>query len=241
MDMVNEGLITSEEAVQRITVDDIRQILHKQIKDVKKYTPLVKGLNAAPGAASGKVIFDTNKAAKMASSKTPIILVRTETSPDDIHGIAVAVGVLTQKGGLTSHAAVVTRGMGKPCICGAESIQVDVEAGQFTVNGEVIKEYDEITIDGSTGNVYKGALPLEEAGLNAEFEELLQITDGFKRLGVRANADTPEMIARARQFGAEGIGLCRTERMFNEPQRLAMIREFIWLRTMKPGTMPSND
>jgi pyruvate, orthophosphate dikinase len=227
IDMISEGLITREEAVMRISVNDMTQLLHKQIKDVAKYTVLVKGLNAAPGAASGKVILDTLEAVAEAKKGTPVILVRAETSPDDIQGIAVSKGVLTQRGGLTSHAAVVTRAMGIPCICGAEGIDIDTKARHFVVEGQVIKEGDDITIDGSTGNVYKGNLPLTEVTSTKELEELMEIANGFKRLGVRANADTPEMITRARLFGAEGIGLCRTERMFNPPDHLAAIREFI--------------
>jgi pyruvate,orthophosphate dikinase len=227
VDMVNHGLITQEEAIQRVTVEDMKQILHKQIKDIGNYKPFVKGLNAAPGAASGRAIFDILGVISE-YKKGPVILVRIETSPDDIQGIALAAGVLTQKGGLTSHAAVVTRGMGKPCICGAEGIEVDPVAKNFSINGQVIvKEGDQITIDGTTGNVYMGALPLVEGGFTPEVKELLNIADGFKRLGVRANADTPDMVARAVVFGAEGIGLCRTERMFNAPERLAAIRDFI--------------
>jgi pyruvate,orthophosphate dikinase len=227
VDMITEGLITPAEAIQCITIDNIRQILHKQIKDSKEYQPIVKGLNAAPGAAYGKVVFDTTEAVSETNKGTPVILVRTETSPDDIQGIAVSAGVLTKRGGLTSHAAVVTRAMGKPCICGAEDMQIDMQVKQFSASGQIIKEGDEITIDGTTGYAYKGRLPLEEASFTPEFEELMHIADGFKRLGVRANADIPEMISRAKMFGAEGIGLCRTERMFNAPERLSAIREFI--------------
>jgi pyruvate,orthophosphate dikinase len=227
VEMINEGLITRDEAIMRVTVHDLTQVLHKQIKDAGKYISLVKGLAAAPGAASGKAIFDTEEAVAVAKKGIPVILVRAETSPDDIHGIAVSKGVLTQKGGLTSHAAVVTRGMGIPCICGAEGINIDASARHFTVNGQVINDGDDITIDGTTGNVYKGLLPLVDASATRELGELLEVADGFKRLGVRANADTPEMINRARMFGAEGIGLCRTERMFNPPDRLAAIREYI--------------
>ncbi|MDD1709464.1 MAG: pyruvate, phosphate dikinase, partial [Methanoregulaceae archaeon] len=231
VDMINEGLITREEAILRITVDDIRQILHKRIRNPENYKPLVKGLNAAPGAASGKVVFNTLQAVSEAQKGVPVILVRIETSPDDIHGIAVAQGVLTQKGGLTSHAAVVTRGMGKPCICGAEGIGIDPLFSYFEVQGQKVKAGEEITIDGTSGNVYIGSLPLEDAKLTLEFEELMKITDGFKRLGVRANADTPVMIRKSKEFRAEGIGLCRTERMFNMPERLKSIREFILAET----------
>jgi pyruvate,orthophosphate dikinase len=173
------------------------------------------------------VIFDISKSVAEAKNGVSVILVRVETSPDDIQGIAVSKGVLTQRGGLTSHAAVVTRSLGKPCICGAEGINIDPVAKHFTVGDQVIKEGDEITIDGTSGFVYKGSLPLVEGELTKEFEELMQIAGGFKRLGVKANADTPEMIIRAKSFGAEGIGLCRTERMFSPPAHLAAIREFI--------------
>ena len=180
-----------------------------------------------PGAASGKVYFDAGEALDQARKGVSVILVRPETSPDDIRGIAMAAGVLTQKGGLTSHAAVVTRAMGKPCICGAEGISIDVVKKQFTAAGKTIREGDEITIDGSSGNVYLGRMPLVDAKFTPELKELMSLADGFKRLGVRANAETPELIAQAKMFGAEGIGLCRTERMFNAPERLSAIREFI--------------
>jgi pyruvate,orthophosphate dikinase len=227
IDLIDENLITTEEAIQRVTVDDIRQVLHKRIQEPERYQPLVKGLNAAPGAATGRVVFNPSEAVIESGKGRSVVLVRTETSPDDIQGVAVAAGVLTQRGGLTSHAAVVTRAMGKPCVCGAEGIDIDLKTKQFTIDGQVIKEGDEITIDGTSGTAYKGSLPLIEANSTPELEELMHIADGLKRLGVRANADTPEMIARARSFGAEGIGLCRTERMFNAPLRLSAIREFI--------------
>ncbi len=227
VDMVAENILTREEVINRVSIHDIQVLLHKQLKADLEVKPIVKGLNAAPGAASGPVCFDSIEAAARAKKGLGVILVRPETDPDDIQGIAAAQGVLTQKGGLTSHAAIVTRAMGKPCISGAEEIEIDLRRKQFTVNNQVIKEGDEITIDGSTGYVYKGALPLEEASINRELKELLSWADGFKRLGVRANADTPDAITQAITFGAEGIGLCRTERMFNAPERLAVIREFI--------------
>ena len=227
VDMVHEGLITHEEAVNRVAVSDIRGVLHKQLKTPVQQKPLIKGLNAAPGAATGKVVFDVSEAQAQSMKGVPVILVRPETSPDDIQGVAASVGVLTQKGGLTSHAAIVTRGMGKPCICGSEGISIDTEKKQFSAKGVVVREGDDITIDGTSGAAYLGTLPIEEAELTAELRELMSWVDGFKRLGVRANADTPEMIAQAMLFGAEGIGLCRTERMFNAPERLSAIREFI--------------
>jgi pyruvate, orthophosphate dikinase len=233
VDMVNENTITMEEAIMRVTVADIRGMLHKQLKDPSMYKVLVKGLNAAPGAVGGKVAFDITAVQQMTNKGLPTILVRAETSPDDIQGIAAANGVLTQKGGLTSHAAIVTRAMGKPCVCGAEEINIDHELKQFTCGEQTVKEGDDITIDGSSGNVYIGLLPVEDVGLTAELDTLLAWCGGFKRLGIRANADTPGMIAQAQQFGAEGIGLCRTERMFNAPERLSVIREFILARNEK--------
>ena len=231
VDMVAENLVTREEAVMRVSVNDIQGLLHKRVKTPEAYPVLARGLNAAPGAAGGRVCFDPADALAHSKKGIPVILVRRETSPDDIQGIAAAVGVLTQKGGLTSHAAIVTRAMGKPCISGAEQIDIDVVRRQFTVDGRVVREGDEITIDGSTGNVYLGLLPMEEVNLNPELKDLLDWADGFKRLGVRANADTPDAIAQAIAFGAEGVGLCRTERMFNAPERLSVIRQFILAET----------
>lgn len=227
VDMVEENAITMEEAIMRVTVANIQGMLHKQIKNPSRYKVLVKGLNAAPGAVGGKAAFDITAVQHMTDKGLHVILVRAETSPDDIQGIAAADGVLTQKGGLTSHAAIITRAMGKPCVCGTEEISIDHELKQFTCGEETVKEGDDITIDGSSGNVYIGLLPVEKVGLTSELGTLLAWCDGFKRLGIRANADTPEMIAQAQQFCAEGIGLCRTERMFNAPERLSVIREFI--------------
>jgi pyruvate, orthophosphate dikinase len=227
IDLIKEDLLTREEAVLRVTVDDIRGMLHKQLESSGSSQPIAKGLNAAPGAAGGRVYFHSGEALDQARKGVSVILVRPETSPDDIQGVAMSAGVLTQRGGLTSHAAVVTRAMGKPCICGAEGIEIDMESRQFTAAGQTIKEGDEITVDGTTGNVYKGILPLVDAKFTPELQELMSLADGFKRLGVRANAETPDMIAQAKMFGAEGIGLCRTERMFNAPERLSAIREFI--------------
>ena len=227
IDLFKEGQLTPEEAVMRVTVDDIKGMLHKQLGLIGDVEPIARGLSAAPGAACGRVYFTSNDAQDQYRKGIDVILVRPETSPDDIRGIATSVGVLTQKGGLTSHAAVVTRAMGKACICGAEGILVDMESKQFSAGSCVIKEGDEITIDGSAGNVYRGLLPLGESNVTPELKELLNLADGFKRLGVRANAETPDMIAQAKIFGAEGIGLARTERMFNSASSLAAIRQFI--------------
>jgi pyruvate, orthophosphate dikinase len=227
VDMVKEGIITREEAVMRVGISDIEGMLHKKIKKEWDIKPIAKGLNAAPGAVSGRVYFSSEEALVESKKGIPVILVRPETSPDDIQGIAASVGILTQRGGLTSHAAIVARGMGKPCVSGAEKIDVNPSEKKFTIGNLIVKQNDEITIDGSTGYIYLGNLPLEDINLTNELKELMGWADGFKRLGVRANADTAEMIKQAIEFGAEGIGLCRTERMFNAPNRLSIIREFI--------------
>jgi len=231
IDMVHEGLITREEAIASLTADDLRALLHKHIISPDSYHPLTKGLAAAPGAVSGQVVFEPIEAMRLAKRSMPVILVRPETSPDDIQGIAASDGILTSKGGLTSHAAIVTRAMGKPCVCGAGDIEIDLNLKQFQVKGQVVRQGYEITIDGTTGAVYLGTLPLEEGQMIDELSDLLAWADGFKRLGVRANADTPEMVAQAIKLGAEGIGLCRTERQFSGPERLSAIREFILAET----------
>ena len=231
VDMVHDGLITVEEAILRLKPDDLRALLHKHIKSNQTQEPLTKGLAAAPGAVSGQVVFTVANAVIMAKKSIPSILVRQETSPDDIQGIAAADGVLTSRGGLTSHAAIVTRAMGKPCVCGAEDIEIDPEKRLLTCKGHILHQGDTITIDGTTGKVYMGTLPLEEGTMINEFGELLTWLDGAKRLGVRANADMPEMVAQAIKLGAEGFGLCRTERQFNGPERLSAIREYIMAET----------
>jgi pyruvate,orthophosphate dikinase len=231
VDMVHDGLITVEEAILRLKPDDLRALLHKHIKANQSQEPLTKGLAAAPGAVSGQVVFTVANAVIMAKKSIPSILVRQETSPDDIQGIAAADGVLTSRGGLTSHAAIVTRAMGKPCVCGAEDIEIDPEKRLLTCKGHILHQGDTITIDGTTGKVYMGTLPLEEGGMITEFAELLTWLDGAKRLGVRANADMPEMVVQAIKLGAEGFGLCRTERQFNGPERLSAIREYIMAET----------
>ncbi len=236
VDMAKEGLISREEAVMRVKPEELKALLHKRIKSTEKHQALAHGLNAAPGAAAGRVVFHPLEALRLAEKSEKVILVRPETSPDDIQGIAAADGVLTSRGGLTSHAAIVTRAMGKPCICGAEEIKIDLKTEEFEVRGNVVKKGMEITIDGTSGTVYLGALPLEEIEVTAELSELLSWADSFKRLGVRANADTADMIKLAKSFGCEGIGLCRTERQFNAPERLSAIREYIMARTTSEKT-----
>ena len=227
VDMGRQGLISREEAILRVTPDDVRALLYKRLQDPHLHTPLAKGLAAAPGAACGVVVFDPGEAVRRAKKNEKIVLVRPETNPDDILGIAAAEAVLTSRGGLTSHAAIVTRAMGKACVCGCEALEIDLARQQFSVNGQVVKKGDPITVDGSSGHVYRGCLPLAESEMIEEFQELMAWASESKTLGVWANADTAEMIATAKRFGAEGIGLCRTERQFNGPERLAAIRSFI--------------
>ncbi len=227
VDMAEEGLISREEAIQRVTPEDVRALLHSRIQSPDEHEPLVKGLGAAPGAVTGKVYFDPEEVGTSTKKGQGIILVRPETSPDDIQGIAAADGVLTSRGGLTSHAAIVTRAMGKPCVCGAEEMSVNVSDQNFRINGTLVEKGDVITIDGSTGNVYLGALPLVEAEATSDLDRLLEWAGEVKEIGVWGNADTAELVASARDHGAEGIGLCRTERQFNTPEGLAAIRRFI--------------
>lgn len=227
VDMVNEGLISKEEALLRVEPESINQLLHRQIDTSVQLEAIAVGLPASPGAACGKVVFDADLAEKMGSAGKKVVMVRNETTPDDIHGIVHAQGVLTSRGGMTSHAAVVARGMGKPCVCGCESIKIDGQARQFLVNGITVKEGDVITIDGATGRVMLGEVPMIEPTFSDEFETLLKWADEVKDLQVRANADTPEDATRSRQFGATGIGLCRTEHMFMAQERLPHVQEMI--------------
>ncbi|MFC1915639.1 pyruvate, phosphate dikinase [Chloroflexota bacterium] len=230
-DMVREGLISPEEAILRLTPEDVRALLYKQLKSPESYQPVAQGLSACPGAATGKVVFDPLEAVTRDELNENVILVRPETSPEDIQGIHAAEGVLTSRGGLTSHAAIVTRAMGKPCVCGAETLNINLKENSLTIGEVVIKKGDEITIDGDSGNIYLGPLPLQKVEATAELEELMSWADSYKRLEVWANADTTEMVTQAKKFGAEGIGLCRTERQFNSPERLSAIREFILAKT----------
>jgi len=231
VDMVKEGLIKKEEAVLRISTEQIEQLLHKTIDPNAKYEPIAKGLPASPGAAVGKVVFNVKEAAERGKNGEAVILVRPETTPEDLEGMAHSQGILTSRGGMTAHAAVVARGMGIPCIVGAESIKLDLENKLFTVNGLTVRENDIITIDGTTGNVILGEVPMVEASLSGEFSEFLNIADELRKLGVRANANTPEEAQRAREYGAEGIGLCRTERMFLKPERLPVMQDMIIAET----------
>jgi len=233
VDMVNEGLITLNEALLRVDAEQINQLLHRQIDPGVRLSPIAVGLPASPGAACGKVLFDADLAEKLGEAGEKVLLVRAETTPDDIHGIIWAQGVLTSRGGMTSHAAVVARGMGKPCVCGCEAVKIDAGNGCFSANDVVVKEGDIITIDGATGRVMLGEVPMIEPTLSDEFEKLLQWADETKTLAVRANADTPQDAAKAREFGAEGIGLCRTEHMFMAQERLPIVQEMILADTLE--------
>ncbi len=227
VDMAREGILTKEEALVKITPDNLRALLYKRIRNPEQHVPIAQGLSAAPGTAAGRVVFKPIDAVNWSKKNDRVILVRPETSPDDIQGIASADGVLTSRGGLTSHAAIVTRAMGKPCICGAEAISIDLKREEFEVDGTRVKKGQDITIDGNTGKVYVGVLPMEDAEITPEVNILMEWADSNRRMGVRANADTVEGIVLAKRFGAEGIGLCRTERQFNAPERLSVIREYI--------------
>jgi pyruvate phosphate dikinase (EC 2.7.9.1) len=213
--------------VLRVEPAHLDHLLHRRIDPGARLEVIAKGLPASPGAASGKVVFDADEAEKLGNDGEKIILVRTETTPDDIHGIVAAQGVLTSRGGMTSHAAVVARGMGKPCVCGCEAIRIDYDAGEFRVNSLVVKKGDVISIDGATGQVILGEVPLIDPELSPEFRQLLAWADEIRTLGVRANADTPADAAKAREFGAEGIGLTRTEHMFMAPDRVPIVQEMI--------------
>ncbi|MGQ9719353.1 MAG: pyruvate, phosphate dikinase [Nitrososphaerales archaeon] len=227
VDMAKEGLINKNEAIMRVEPKQIEQLLHRRIDPKVKIEPIAKGLPASPGAASGIVVFDVDEADKRGNAGEKIILVREETTPEDIHGMVVAQGILTSRGGMTSHAAVVARGMGKPCISGCEEIKIDSEAEKFRAKDVTIKKGDLITIDGATGFVMIGEVPMMDPELSSEALELLSWSDKVRTLGVRANADTPQGAVKARTFGAEGIGLCRTERMFNAQDRLPIVQEMI--------------
>jgi pyruvate,orthophosphate dikinase len=226
VDMVGEGLINKEEAVLRVEPASLDQLLHPIIDPKAKIQVITKGLPASPGAASGKVVFTADEAVKLAK-KEKVILVRPETTPDDIHGMDAAKGILTARGGMTSHAAVVARGMGKPCVAGCESIKVDLKAEKFTVGKYTVKMGDYITIDGGTGRVIIGKVVTKDPEVSGDFGTLMTWADEVRTMGVRANADIPRDAKMARQFGAEGIGLCRTEHMFFAEDRLPIVQQMI--------------
>ncbi|MHA1682683.1 MAG: pyruvate, phosphate dikinase [Promethearchaeota archaeon] len=237
MEMLQEGLIDEKTALLRVDPYQIDQLLHKRIDDSAKISEFAKGLAASPGAAIGQVVFDADDAEKWVhEDNKKVILARPETKPDDIHGLIVAEGVVTQHGGMTSHAAVVARGMGKPCVAGVEAIKIDVENKIIRCGDTIIKEGDIVSMDGSTGKLYSGAVPLIEPEISDEFNQLLAIADKYRKLGVHANADTPTDAENAIEFGAEGIGLCRTEHMFMAQERLPVVQKMILAKTKEDLT-----
>jgi pyruvate,orthophosphate dikinase len=228
--MVEEGLISKEDAVARIDPAQLDQLLHPMIDPGAEAEVVGIGLNSSPGAASGAVVLDASLAEERGRAGESVILVRWETTPDDYFGMRHAAGILTARGGLTSHAAVVARGEGIPCVSGCEELSIDLSSRSISIGGHTVAEGDTITIDGGTGRVIVGAVALVPPRINEDFEAILVWADDLRRLGVRANADTPEDASKARELGAEGIGLCRTEHMFNAEERLPVVREMIMAR-----------
>lgn len=231
VEMVNEGLIQKEVAVQRVTASHLDQLLHPRIDDVyvtdRGIKAVARGLAASPGAAVGKAVFDADTALRLGDAGEKVILVRDETNPDDVHGMLAAQGILTARGGKTSHAAVVARGFGIPCVAGCESLHVDLRTRTFSVDGQTVNEGDIISVDGSTGDVFLQQLPLIAPDVSGHFGTLMEWCDEYRRLDVRANADNPRDARQALEFGAQGIGLCRTEHMFFEADRLPIVRDMI--------------
>jgi pyruvate,orthophosphate dikinase len=234
VDMVKERLITKKEAVARVEPRQLEQLLFPRVDPAAHVTPIARGVPASPGAASGGAVFDADTAVVWGKQGKAVILVRVETNPNDVHGMVEAKGILTQTGGTASHAALVARGMGRPCVVGASSIDVDVRQRKFSANGTTIKEGDQITIDGTTGDVYVGNVPTIEArSLNQHpaASAILRWADEFRRLQVWANADYPRDATKARENGAQGVGLCRTEHMFMEQDRLPIVQAMIMAST----------
>ncbi len=231
VDMAESRLITQQEAVLRVDPHQLDQLLHPRLDPKAEADLLVTGLPASPGAASGRIVFEPDDAVAQAANGDPVILVRPETSPDDFQGMVAARAIVTSRGGMTSHAAVVARGMGKCCVVGAHELRVDMRAGEVHANGKMLRAGDWITVDGTTGRVLVGQVPTVDPELGQEFYQLMSWADRFRRMGVRANADTPADARNAREFGAEGIGLCRTEHMFFEEGRIHAVRKMILAST----------
>ncbi len=227
VDMAAEGLITRDEAITRIDPGQLDQLLHPTLDPTADKSVLTSGLPASPGAATGEIVFNPDKAEQLKNEGHTVILVRVETSPEDIHGMHAAAGILTARGGMTSHAAVVARGMGRPCVSGAGSIRIDYKGGTMAVGDTILNEGEIITIDGSTGQVILGAVPMRQPELSGDFAKLMEWADAARRMKVRGNAETPDDARQAREFGAEGIGLCRTEHMFFDKDRILAVREMI--------------
>ena len=235
VDMVKEKLINKNQALLRLQADQLEQLLHKTLdqKTVKNYSQIVKGIAASPGAASGIAVFDVKRATSLGENGTKVILIREETKPEDVPAFFESVGILTSRGGKTSHAAVVARGMGKPCIVGCSDMKIDNDKKIATMGDKIFHEGDTITIDGSTGKVYLGEIPSIEPKMTQDFKTILEWSQKIKKLGIRGNADTPEGAKLARQYGGEGIGLCRTERMFNGRDRIGLFVDMIMAQTIE--------
>jgi len=227
VDMVEEGLINKTDALRRVDPEQLEQLLHRRVDPNAELKYVARGLPASPGAACGKAVFDADKAQDMAQDGEKVLLVRPETTPDDIHGIIAAQGILTSRGGMTSHAAVVARGMGKPCVSGCEELQIDLARGCFAIKGEQYEEGVVMSIDGTSGKVFIGEVPMIEPELTQEFKKLIGWADEVRRLKVRANADNPEDARKAIELGAQGIGLCRTEHMFMAAERIPVVQKMI--------------
>ena len=229
MDLLREGMIDEKTVLLRMEPQKLDELLHPVFdkSDVKKATVMAKGLPASPGAAAGQIVFQADDAEAWAEKKKKVVLVRIETSPEDLRGMAVAQGILTMRGGMTSHAAVVARGMGKCCVSGAGEIKVDYKAKTVEMNGKVYNEGDWISLNGSTGEVYNGQVPTRDPELDGDFGAIMNLAAKYTNTLVRTNADTPRDAKQARSFGAQGIGLCRTEHMFFEGDRIKAVREMI--------------
>ena len=227
VDMEKEGIIDKKTALLRVDPDQLNQLLHRRIDDSVPKTILAKGLPASPGAATGQVVFNADEAEQLGNEGRKVILVSPETTPDDIHGMVASQAILTSRGGMTSHAAVVARGMGKACICGCEALKIDMKGKFFTVGDTVVRHGDVITIDGSTGEIMLGEIPMIDPELSEEFQQLLTWADEERKIGVRANADNPEDAKKSFEFGAGGIGLCRTEHMFMDIKRIPIVQKMI--------------
>ncbi len=231
VEMEREGIIDKKTAIMRIDPDQLNQLLHRRIDDSVEKTILAKGLPASPGAATGQVVFHADEAEQLGNEGKKVILVSPETTPDDIHGMVAAQAILTSRGGMTSHAAVVARGMGKACICGCESLKIDLKEKQFTVGNLVVRHGDVITLDGSTGEIMLGEIPMIDPELSDEFQQLLTWADEERKIVVRANADNPTDARKAFEFGAGGVGLCRTEHMFMDLKRIPIVQKMILAET----------
>ena len=235
VDMVKEKLIKKEQAILRLQAEQLEQLLHRTIDQnkVKGYTMVAKGIAASPGAASGVAVFDVKRATTMGENGARVVLIREETKPEDVPAFFTSVGILTSRGGKTSHAAVVARGMGKPCIVGCSELKIDYENRKCFADGKIINEGDSITIDGSSGGIFLGEIPTIEPQITEDFKTVLGWAQKTKKIGVRANADTPDAAKLARKYGAKGIGLCRTERMFNARDRIGLFVEMIMAKTIQ--------